>query len=144
MWFSSGSNRSAGVAVLQFKGNIIDHFSGANGGWIILVEVDHFHFIIINIYASNSKQNNAVIFSTIENKINQLSLTFPTAEVLWGGDFNTVMDESLDRWPPKDRVMDELGNVCDRMGLIDIWRHRNPNQNIYILGVIKIDLSNPA
>lgn len=41
------------------------------------------------------------------------------------------MDASLDRWPPKDRVMNELGNVCHRMGLIDIWRHRNPNQKMY-------------
>lgn len=26
----------------------------------------------------------------------RLSLTFPTAKVVWGGDFNTGMDESLD------------------------------------------------
>lgn len=71
VWFSFGTNRSAGVAVLQgkFKGNIINHFPDTNGRWIILlVEVDHFQFIIINIYASNNKQNNAIIFSTIENK----------------------------------------------------------------------------
>ena len=111
MWFSFGGIRSAGVAILQgkFKGNIINHLSDTNGRWIILlVDVDHSHFIIVNIYASNNKQNNAVIFSTIENKINQLLLTFPTAKVLWGGDFNTVMDENLDRWPPKDRVMNDF------------------------------------
>lgn len=58
VWFSFETNRSAGIAVLQgtFKGNIINHFSDTKGRWIILlVEVDHFHFIIINIYASNNK-----------------------------------------------------------------------------------------
>lgn len=88
-WLSVGSNRSAGITVLQgkFKWNIINHFSDANGRLVILlVEIDHFQFIPINFYASNSKQANAAIFSTTENKITQLSLTFPTAKVLWGGD----------------------------------------------------------
>lgn len=61
-------NTPAGVAVLQgkFKGNIINHFSHANGRLIILlVEIDHFQFIIINMYASNRKQNNGVTFLTI-------------------------------------------------------------------------------
>ena len=62
-------------------------------------------------------------------------MVFPSAKVLWGvggrRDFNTVMDESMDRWPPKDRAPHELGNICNRLDLIDIWRHKHPNQNIY-------------
>lgn len=54
VWFSFGSNRSAGVAILlgKFKGNIIKYLSDKNGRWIILlVDIDHFQFVITNIYA---------------------------------------------------------------------------------------------
>ena len=100
VWFSFGSNRSAGVAILQgkFKGNIIRHLSDKNGRWIIiLVEIDDSQFVIINVYGFNNKQSNKALFFTIEGKINQLLLTFRTAKVLWGGDFNTVLDDSKDR-----------------------------------------------
>lgn len=48
-----------------------------------------------------------------------------------GGDFNTVMNESVDRWPPKDKQTNELENICGRLGLIDIWRHRHSNEKAY-------------
>lgn len=148
IWFSFGSNRSAGVAILQgnFKGHIIKHLADSNGRWVILVvDVDHSQFIIINIYACNNKKDNKLLFTTIENKINQLITTFPTAKIIWGGDFNTVMDGNLDRWPPRNSSSDELENVCQRMSLVDIWRHKNPNNSIlYILGVIKIGHSSPV
>ncbi len=64
----------------------------------------------------------------LENKIAQLLSTFPSAKVLWGGDFNTVMDESMDRWPPREKQINELENVCDRISLFDIWRRRNSNK----------------
>lgn len=97
-WFSHGSNRSAGVAILQGEGGgqIIKHDTDKDGRWIILLaDINQSLVILINIYASNSKSLNNIIFSTIENKLNQWLPLFPSAEILWGGDFNTVFDESL-------------------------------------------------
>lgn len=101
-----------------------------NSRWIILlVNIDQSQFVMVNIYASNNWQNNVLTFSTIESKIYQLLVVFPLAKVLWGGDFNTVMDKSMDRWPTKNRVS-ELGNICCRMDLIDIGRHKHLNQKV--------------
>lgn len=38
-WYSCGSDRSAGVAILQgkFQGNLIKHHSDVNGRWITLL-----------------------------------------------------------------------------------------------------------
>jgi len=78
IWFSFGSNRSAGVAILQ--GNF-KHLSDSNGRWVILVgDADHSQFIIINIYACNNKKDNKLLFTTVEDKIIQLITTFPTAD----------------------------------------------------------------
>ena len=46
---------------------------------------------------------------------------------MWGGGLKTV-NESMDRWHPKDKQRHELENICGRMGLIDIWRHRHSNE----------------
>ncbi len=134
VWFSHGSNHSAGVAILQGKvgGQIIKHDTDKDGRWIILLaDINQFLVILINIYASNSKSLNNIIFSTIENKVNQWLTLFPSAEILWGGDFNTVFVDSLDRWPPKTKQMTELENICHSMNLIDIWRQRHPQEKVY-------------
>lgn len=63
------SNTPAVVAVLQgkFKGNIINHFSHVMVDWLSILQklIISRQFIIINMYASNRKQNNEVIFLTI-------------------------------------------------------------------------------
>ncbi len=96
-----------------------------------LVDNDHFQFLFVNIYASNNKHLNTTLFPSVENKISQLQTTFPSAKVLWRGDFNTAMNGSMDRWPPKDTQTNELENVCDRRSLIDIWRHGHSNERAY-------------
>ncbi len=134
LWLSCGSHRSAGVAVLlgRFKGHVIKCSTDREGRWIILIVViDHQQFILVNVYASNNRRINMSLFATIENNLSHLIPTFPEAKILWGGDFNTVMDESMDRWPPKDKKTNELENICNRIGLIDIWRHRHLNGKAY-------------
>ena len=75
MWFSFSSNRSAGVAILQgkIKGHVIKHLIDTDGRWIILlVDIDQSQFVLVNIYASNNRPNNTVIFSTVERKLYHL------------------------------------------------------------------------
>lgn len=74
VWFSHGSNHSAGVAILQgkFGGKIIKHDTDKDGRWLILMaDINQSLVILVDIYASNSKSLNNIIFLTIENKVDQ-------------------------------------------------------------------------
>ena len=54
-WFSHGSSRSAGVAVLlgNFKGHILNYEVDDEGRWIILlVDISQTKFVPINTYAT--------------------------------------------------------------------------------------------
>lgn len=58
MWFSYGSNRSAGVAILKdkFRGQVLHSEKHVSGRWIILVvDINHNQFILIHVYATNKK-----------------------------------------------------------------------------------------
>lgn len=86
----------------KFKGCIHSKLTDTEGRWIILhVSIDLSQYIRVNVYATNNKQKNNQLFLTIESKIHQLCSKFPYAMIIWGGDFNTVMDEEIDRWSPK-------------------------------------------
>ncbi len=67
MWFSFGvSNRTAGAAILKdkFSGQVISHETDDQGRWIIiLVEINQVKVIIINIYATNNKNNDWINLS---------------------------------------------------------------------------------
>lgn len=53
---------------------------------------------------------------------------FPLAKVIWGGDFNAVLHDNLDRWPLKNsNSVCEIRNICLRLGILHIWRHKNPD-----------------
>lgn len=57
---------------------------------------------------------------------------FPLANIVWGGDFNSVFDEDLDRWPSRSNEAHcEIKNVCTHLGLVDIWRLKNPDTRMY-------------
>ena len=43
-----------------------------------------------------------ILFRDIKRKISKIMSKFPLAKVMWGGDFNAVLHDNLDRWPPKD------------------------------------------
>ncbi len=85
----------------------------------------------MNSYATNNKQQHNIFFGNIELKLMQIKNKFPDAKIIWGGDFNCVHNDLLDRWPSKEDGMCEIKNVCLRLGLIDIWRYKNPNQLSY-------------
>ena len=100
-----GTNRSAGVAILKgnFKGHILSHEADNTGRWIILlVDVNHVQF------------SNCILIRDIERKISQIMSKFPLAKVIWGGDFNTVLHDNLDRWPKDRNYVCEIRNISPR------------------------------
>lgn len=58
---------------------------------------------------------------------------FHNAFLLLGGDFNNILDDSLDRSPPSQQLRADsmLTDFIERFNLIDIWREKNPNNRIY-------------
>jgi len=135
VWFSNFSNRSAGVAILRgnFRGQVLSHEIDSLGRMVILhVNIDQKHYTLVNSYATNNRQLNGTFFKNIEIKLKQVITKFPLAKIVWGGDFNSVFDEDLDRWPSRSNATHcEIGNVCTRVGLVDIWRLKNPDKRIY-------------
>ncbi len=68
IWFAHGSNRAAGVAILKgtFKGHVLSHETDNSGRLVILeVNVDQSHYILVNLYATNSKQQNKIFWGNI-------------------------------------------------------------------------------
>lgn len=72
--------------------------------------------------------NDPDYFSTVENEIHKLG-DFP---IIMGGDFNSVMDPILDRKPSHLQAyksVNVLKELCEGLGIIDIWRILNPTAN---------------
>ncbi len=65
IWFAHGSNRAAGVVILKgtFKGHVLSHETDHSGRLVILeVNVDQSHYILVNSYATNNKQQNNILW----------------------------------------------------------------------------------
>lgn len=137
IWLSHGTNRSAGVAILKgnFRGKIV-HTECNNGRWLILIlEDSNMQYILANIYGTNCKSTNSLLFNELEIRIVNLSTKYVNAKIIIGGDFNVVPNDNLDRWPCKG-VKDEVSNniisgLCNNLGLTDVWRKMNPNKLTY-------------
>lgn len=59
---------------------------------ILVVDINHNQFILINIYASKSKFSNLVLFQDTESKA--CSSFYSLSKVIWGGDFNIIFKEN--------------------------------------------------
>ncbi len=95
--FSFGTNRSVGIMILQVWGLNIEAEIDYLGQWIILVsEISHTQFILVNSYATNNKLSNYRIFQEIKTNMSQLLIKY-SAKIIWGSDFNTTLNDSLDR-----------------------------------------------
>lgn len=132
IFFSHGTNRSAGVAICLHNcpGKIIFHKADDEGHWLaIVLSLDKFFFILINVYGYNNRNQNRDLLSSITDIINELKIIYPTEFILIGGDFNLTPDEWLDRDPSKfnfSQVNNIVQNFCSSNLLIDIWRTQNP------------------
>lgn len=84
-------------------------------------------FSLGNIYASNNKQNNRILFQEFDEEINRVIGVFQDIKIISGGDFNSGSNVMTDRYPPPNRssiVSPEFNNQC--LGLVDIWRSKYP------------------
>jgi len=128
--FCHNSSSSGGVAILLnsgFQGKVIETLSSGIGRWVIsVVHLDSNFFIMINIYGFNSSANNKTLLDSIVIHINNLKLKYPSAFILFGGDFNEAPDLVADRFPPRhvsNSVNPLIANLCQCLNLIDAHRY---------------------
>ncbi len=98
------------------------------------VEIDGVKFILVCVYGYNSRALNKLFFADLCVKINQWKMTYSTDEVIIGGDFNLVPDNSVDRLPSRGHhhTFDDIfNNLVSNTNLIDCWRLKNSDVRQY-------------
>lgn len=103
LWMSHGTSNSAGVCILlhRFKGKILFSDCDPNGRYVcLLLEISDTTFIVTNLYGFNQQKKNENFFYRMEERILSLLNNYPSSYLVFGGDFNVVMDNNIDRWPP--------------------------------------------
>lgn len=130
---SPGTCRSRGSAILHTDAlsvvsSVSDHCGRSQ---IVHFSLGDVTFQLANIYGPNKKQDGIEFFASL------LPLLDPTLQTILCGDFNTVVDASIDRrgcnasspwaynWPST------LANLTSEMDLHDIWRLRHPTRQEY-------------
>lgn len=126
---NSHSSNSAGVAILfasNFNATVINIWKDCQGRKLLInIEVDGEKFTLINVYGPN--KDDGIFFSDIAKLIDE----YCEGSLILGGDFNTVLNLSLDKIGGRPRTnfkaRDEILTLNENYNLIDIWRHKNPN-----------------
>ena len=127
-YFANGCSNSRGVGILingKFQKEIKSVIRDVNGRYLILsVEINGMSYCIANIYAPN--EDKPLFFKEVSDKIASLECMF----VVLGGDFNVVMDSSIDR--NVDRIYNPqshqaVSQMMDSLNLIDVWRVKHPD-----------------
>uniref|UniRef100_A0A3P9L5I7 Reverse transcriptase domain-containing protein n=1 Tax=Oryzias latipes TaxID=8090 RepID=A0A3P9L5I7_ORYLA len=132
IWGAHGSKKMAGVLILKdkFLGEIIHHYSDPNGHLIIMVLLISQNVVIIsNVYGYNSPLENSQLFDLWDGKISLWLKKYPEAFLIFGGDFNVVNDNTLDRHPPKKTNPNNkyLDNFMDKFEIVDAFRAKFPS-----------------
>lgn len=126
---NSYSSNSAGVAIL-FACNLnveVKNIWKDNLGRKLLVniDIDGEGITLLNIYGPN--RDDGIFFADIAKLIDE----FCDGSLVIGGDFNTVLNVSMDKSGGRPRTnfkaRDEILTLNTNYNLIDIWRHKNKN-----------------
>lgn len=103
LWFSHGSEHSAGVITLRnrFNGEVLQSVNDPDGHFVcLLLTCNDFFIIAVNLYGYNRKPENDNLLKAIENILKSWLEKYPRAYIIMGGDFNIVQDCAVDKWPP--------------------------------------------
>ena len=127
--FSSFTSASAGVCILfnnNFEFKVIRQFSDPAGRFIIVdIETEGRVLTLVNIYAPN--QDKPDFFRKVADQL----LSFDCEEICLGGDFNLVLDISMDKKGGNpvthSKSLEEVKRILAELDLTDIWRDLNPD-----------------
>ena len=130
---NGSSTNSRGVAILfgkNFEYKILGHSKDDNGNVLIVnLKLKHFSVKIINVYAPNT--DNPDFFTKISNEIQNNTEDY----IIWCGDFNIILDQTLDSNNylaiNNPRARNTLLQIIDENDLIDTFRNIYPNTKRY-------------
>ena len=132
--WNSGTNFKCGVAIL-IKNNtnikILQTNQDTQGRILSAnIEYNNQKMQIINIYAPNKPNKKPTFFENVNQYIQ------PNLPLILGGDYNMVLDPSIDRkggTPSVDHISGhiELSNIIKENQLLDVWRHIHKNKKMY-------------
>ena len=103
-----------------------------NGRFLILdLLIDELHLILVNIYAPNDANQQVTFFKELENQLED----FAQENIIIAGDFNCALSENGKKggnpvWK-NSIVIKEVQHLANLYNLTDIWRDRNPNDNLF-------------
>ena len=130
--YSHGDSNAQGVCIMYKKQkniNITCKFHDKEGRYVgAEVKYKHRNFILVNVYCPN--EDNPNFFLELFKQIAKLD----TAEIIIVGDFNLVLQPTLDRKDfcrYKPKAFEILSQFIDEMELLDLWRCRNPQKRFY-------------
>ncbi len=121
----------AAILFNNLPGKVIKVKTDSNRHWAsVVLNINDVSFILFNVYGCKNAPLNNKLLSEMSDSLIELKLVYPTDNIIIGGDFNMVMDEAIDRFPPKfDSSHPNLNllNFCLKHNIVDAWRARNPN-----------------
>ena len=133
LFFSHGNFNSRGTCILfrdfeQFQ--IKKQFCDKEGRIVMLdIGIVDTTVTLINIYAPNT--DDAAFFDSISLQLEQ----FECQSIIWGGDFNCVLDLKSDkkggRSATHSQAVKSILNIMEEFSLIDVWRMKNPTTHRY-------------
>ena len=133
--FAHGTRHSRGVAIC-FKSKLnfdIETVKTCSDGRFIYPDIltDDSPFKLLNLYAPNRAKCQTNFLLQIKNLLLKEDC-INSNELIIGGDFNCVLDPSLDKKggtesDNKSRVVNTIGLLMHTFDLHDIWRIKNPD-----------------
>lgn len=133
VYFSShSSGRRRGVAilisgVLNYE-HIVEHKDSEGRFILIIGKIDGVLITLINVYAPPGSDWSFYKF------IFELLTTKSQGLMICAGDFNVRLNPKLDSSNGKSnskRTSERIKNMINELGIVDVWRDRNPNSREY-------------
>ena len=130
--FSHATRNKKGVAIC-FKSDlavdIIDTVTDCNGRFILVFcKIFEIDFVLCNVYAPTKDHPNDQL--QFLQEVNDILSDYIHCNVILGGDFNTVLNPSLEKQGGMVANISSYGKQLEQtleiFDLIDIWRERNP------------------
>ena len=128
---SEGSTHSKGLLTLFGRTLDLDNVNLAfksDRSLISIVTIDNLNISVANFYRPCGILEKRIFLDKFKTDINKISNDFGIANIVALGDFNVVMDNSLDIISGQPHVKSTVEHFNEKINdllLIDIWRHNN-------------------
>lgn len=130
--FANGTSDSRGVLILfrrELDYKIDNTIVDPSGRFIITeMEIENCQFVLCNVYAPNSDT------PQFFDEINEIIETYENRNIIYGGDFNFVIDNQMDRkisHHNNNKARDTFLKYAQDQELLDVWRELNPDKKQY-------------